>query len=440
MKTFNKYIATILLTVAALTGFTACNNDDTHENENGVAIFLDNSQCSNVAVEKISLCIYDTGGELYAAYDYAKALDVASALLPLDPGHYSIAAVVNADVESTATHSLTNLRDWVATQAGINTDLLSGIAEADVKATGITLVTIPLRQSAFSLPKLSVKFTLPDTGMAEYTPTRSRAAADKYTVRCVAELCKAGTDEVVLHKAITPELQEDGTYKAELQLFEGNYDLRLWADHALADAPLADVFYHTESLKAVTIFTEPYAAIIDAKDAAYGNENNITLPKDGASISTSLQRPLAKYRIVANDVETYKKLMELEPDNYPPLEDLTVTMQYEAYFPSEFNAKNSTVTDAITGIGFSSKLTDTNINSKTLNIASDWIFASRESSVTVTITVSDSKGNKVSSVSGVSIAYKQGCQTTISGKFLSAGVDVGGLDIDTDWDEIVIEF
>lgn len=440
MKTFNKYIATLLLTVAALTGFTACNNDDTHENENGVAIFLDNSQCSNVAVEKISLCIYDTGGELYAAYDYAKALDVASALLPLDPGHYSIAAVVNADVESTATHSLTNLRDWVATQAGINTDLLSGIAEADVKATGITLVTIPLRQSAFSLPKLSVKFTLPDTGMAEYTPTRSRAAADKYTVRCVAELCKAGTDEVVLHKAITPELQEDGTYKVELQLFEGNYDLRLWADHALADAPLADVFYHTESLKAVTIFTEPYAAIIDAKDAAYGNESNITLPKDGASISTSLQRPLAKYRIVANDVETYKKLMELEPDNYPPLEDLTVTMQYEAYFPSEFNAKNSTVTDAITGIGFSSKLTDTNINSKTLNIASDWIFASRESSVTATITVSDSKGNKVSSVSGVSIAYKQGCQTTISGKFLSAGVDVGGLDINTDWDEIVIEF
>lgn len=164
------------------------------------------------------------------------------------------------------------------------------------------------------------------------------------------------------------------------------------------------------------------------------------MPKEGASISISLQRPLAKYRIVANDVETYKKLMELEPDNYPPLEDLTVTMQYEGYFPTEFNAKSSTVTDAITGIGFSSKLTDTNINYNTLNIASDWIFASRETSVTATITISDSKGNKVSSVSGVSISYKQGYQTSISGKFLTAGVDVGGLDIDTDWDEIIIDF
>lgn len=440
MKTFNKYIATLLLTVAALTGFTACNNDDTHENENGVAVFLDNSQCSNVAVEKISLCIYDTGGELYAAYDYAKALDVASALLPLEPGHYSIAAVVNADVESTATHSLTNLRDWVATQAGIDTDLLSGIAEANVKATGITLVTIPLRQSAFSLPKLSVKFTLPDTGMAEYTPTRSRAAADKYTVRCVAELYKAGTDNLALHKVISPQLLDDGTYYAEFELTEGNYDLCLWADYINADEASSDIYYNTESLKAVKIVTDPYVGNIDTKDAAYQNESNIALSQNGTSIDMALQRPLAKYRIVANDVETYKKLMALEPDNYPPLEDLTVTMQYEAFFPSEFNAKNGTVTDAITGIGFSSKLTDTNINSKTLNIASDWIFTSTESSVTATIIVSDSKGNKVSSVSGVSIAYKQGYQTTITGKFLSAGVDVGGIDINTDWDEIIIEF
>ena len=442
MKTLNHYIISLLLIAAAIFGFTACSSEDTHEVGGGVAIALDNSRCSDVAIRQTRLFIYDTGGNLCGAYDYADAYAVASALLPLEAGHYTVAAVINADEAPTQTATLTALHEWVASQSDIDADLLSGIAEVGVTGNRVIRVSVPLDREAFSLSVLSVSFSMPETSLPDFAPrqARTRASEAGYTLRCVVELCKAGTDEVVLHKAITPELHEDGTYRAELQLFEGSYDLRLWADHALADAPLADAFYHTECLKAVTIFTELYAANIDAKDAAYGNENNITLPKDGASISTSLQRPLAKYRIVANDVETYKKLMALEPDNYPPLEDLTVTIQYEGFFPTAFNAKNSTVTDAITGIGFSSKLTDTNINSTTLNIVSDWIFASRESSVTATITVSDSKGNKVSSVSGVSIAYKQGYQTTISGKFLTAGVDVGGIDIDTDWNEIIIEF
>lgn len=442
MKTLNHYIISLLLIAAAIVGFTACSSEDPHEEGGGVAIVLDNSRCSDVAIRQTRLFVFDTGGNLCGTYDYADAYAVATSLLQLETGHYTIVAIINADEAPTQTKTLTALHEWVASQSGTDADLLSGIAEVGVTGNRVIRVSVSLYRGAFSLSILSVSFSMPETTMPDFTrrQARTRGSEAGYTLRCVAELCKAGTDEVVLHKAITPELQENGTYRAELQLFEGRYDLRLWADQALADTPLADAFYHTESLKAVTIFTEPYMANIDAKDAAYGNDNNIILPKEGASISISLQRPLAKYRIVANDVETYKKLMELEPDNYPPLEDLTVTMQYEGYFPTEFNAKSSTVTDAITGIGFSSKLTDTNINYNTLNIASDWIFASRETSVTATITISDSKGNKVSSVSGVSISYKQGYQTSISGKFLTAGVDVGGLDIDTDWDEIIIDF
>ena len=438
MKSISKYFATILTIVAILPVFTACENDAEHENEHGVAVFLDNSQCRDVAIGQNQLFVYNASGDLYTSYNYADAHATASALLPLDAGSYTMVAVANANVEQVAAATLTELREWVANHLADNSNLLSGIKDADVNVSGISLVAIPLQKSAFALPALSIKFTLPNAEMAEFTPTKSRASNN--VVRCIAELRKAGSDKVLLHKVITPQRQDDGSYIAVLESAEGNYDLCLWADMVAADAPLADAFYLTNTLNAVYINAQSYSANTDAKDAACGNENNITLPKDGAAINIALQRPLAKYRIVANDVETYIKLKQLEPDNYPPLEDLTVTVQYEGYLPSEFNAKNNTVTDAITGISFSSKLTEINIDAKSLNIASDWILASKESSVTATITVSDSKGNKVSSVSGVSIAYKQGYQTTISGKFLTAGVDVGGLDFDTDWDEIIIEF
>lgn len=421
--------------------FISCSRDP-HEGERGLTIALDNAQCPDVPIGAIKLCIYGTGGNLVAAYEYADARSIAAALLPLEAGHYTVAVVINADGEVTETSTLTALHEWLETEMSHDKDLLSGMAEVDVAEDGITRVTVPLRQGIFTLPTLRLLLTLPDPKLPDYTPVenKTRTAGAGYIIRCVAELCKTGTDNVVLHKAVTPEAQADGTYLVELSVPEGSYSLRLWTDYANTDNPLADTYYHTESLKAVSIVTEPYTANTDAKDAAFYNENDITLPEEGATINAQLQRPLAKYRIIANDVETYRKLTEAEPEKYPPLEELTVTVQYEGYFPSEFNAGNNKVTDSTTGIGFSATLTDTDTEASELPIATDWIIASGESSVTATLTVSDSDGNKICSVSGVRIAYKQGCMTTVRGKFLTAGISGGGITIDTEWNEIIIEF
>lgn len=421
--------------------FISCDRDP-HEGERGLTVALDNSRCPDVPIGATRLCIYGTDGKLCAAHDYADAYGIAAVLLPLEAGHYTVAAVINADEEVTETSTLTALHEWLDKEMNRDADLLSGMAEVDVAEDGITRVTIPLRQGIFTLPMLRLLLTPPDPKLPDYTPAKNktRAANDTYIIRCVAELCKAGTDNMVLHKPVTPEPQTDGTYLVELSVPEGDYDLRLWTDYAHADAPLADTYYHTESLKAVSIVTEPYTANTDTKDAAYYNESNVTLPEEGTEKTIKLQRPLAKYRIIADDVEAYRKLAEAEPEKYPPLEELTVTVQYENYFPSEFNAGNNKVTDSTTGIGFSTKLGDADKEANELPIATDWIMASGESSVTVTLTVSDSNGNRICSVSGVRIAYKQGCMTTVRGKFLTAGISGGGITIDTDWEDIIIHF
>ena len=296
MKTRMNHLVTLLLMVAVLLGFTTCANDDPHTLERAeaqaVAVALDNSQCPDVVIGQTHLFAYDTGGNLCATHHYVDAYDVASVLLPLDAGSYTMAVVINAEVPFDVSVSLTALHEWVAAQTPQQDDLLSGIADVDYDAAtrSVTRVTIPLHRGAFSLPQLSVRFAMPESTLPGFTParTRSHSSNDNYSVRCVAELYKAGTDKMMLHKVVIPEPQDDGTYLVGLELAEGNYNLCLWADYALTDAPLADAFYHTESLKAVTLFTEPYTANTDAKDTAFGNESGITLPKAGATITLPL--------------------------------------------------------------------------------------------------------------------------------------------------------
>lgn len=446
MKTKINHLTSLLLMVAVILGFTACANEDPHEGEGGVAIALDNSRCPNVSIGHTYLYIYDTGGNLRSAYDYADAYAVASALLPLEAGHYTVATVINGDKSPTETTTLTALHEWVAAQIGIDSDLLSGIAEMDVAENRVVRVAIPLTQDAFSLPVLSVRFTMPETGMGNFTPlqTKTRAAAAGCTLRCVAELYKAGTDQIVLHKAVTPELQEDGTYKVDLQLSEGSYDLRLWADYAHTEAPLADAFYHTESLKAVILFTDPYTANTDAKDVAYGNESGITLSGEWATLSMTLQRPFAKYRIIANDVEGYRNLI-VKGEELPQIEDLTVRISYESFFPAGFNVEAGAPNDAFTGIGYAADIIEAEdyAPNKARQLGSDFVLTNgKESFVTITVhTFNRHTGKEISKVSGVQIPYRRGYLTTVTGTFLTAGLTSGGVQIDTEWGEdIVIPF
>lgn len=322
MNTKRRYIYLKICTLLMFVCLTACNRDP-HEEEMGMAVTIDNTQCPDVPIGAIKLYIYGTGGNLYATYNYADARGIASVLHPLEAGHYTVAVVINADEEAAETSTLTALHEWLEIEMSHETNLLSGIAEVNVTEDGISPVTVFLQRGVFTLSTLRLQLTLPAPKLPDYTPEKSktRAAGTANTIRCVAELCKAGTDIVVLHKAVTPVPQADGTYLVELELAEGSYDLRLWTDYARADNPLADTFYHTESLKAVTIVTKPYTANTDAKDAAYYNKSDITLSEKGATMNVQLQRPLAKYRLIAKDVENYRKLMEAKPDIYPPVEE-----------------------------------------------------------------------------------------------------------------------
>lgn len=443
MNTKQRYIYVKICALVLLVWLTACNRDP-HEGERGLTVALDNSQCPDVPIGAIKLCIYDTGGNLCAAYDYADAHGIAAALLPLEAGHYTVAVVINADGEVTETSTLTALHEWLEAEMSHDRGLFSGMAEVDVAEDGITRVTVPLRQGIFTLPTLRLLLTLPAPKLPDYKPAenKTRAAGADYIIRCVAELFKAGTDNVVLHKPVTPEPQADGTYLVDISVPEGNYDLRLWTDYAHADAPLADTYYYTESLKTVSIITEPYTANTDVKDAAYHNESNVTLPEEGTTITIPLQRPLAKYRIIADDVETYRKLSEAEPEKYPPLEELTVTVQYDGYFPYSFNAATGKLDDVTKdNISYTSIPLLTTEEAEEWQMASDWtLTGTADSFISAIVSISNAKGEEICRTNKIRIDYRRGHLTTIRGNFLTAGISGGGIIFDTDWEDIIVEF
>ena len=439
MRALYRHIAGLLLQAVLLAGFAACTNDSPHEGERGLAVALDNSQCRDVAIGQVGLFVYDVGGNLCATYDYADAHGVALALLPLEAGHYTVATVINGVADPAATISLTSLHEWVEREASLNGGLLSGKADAEVGADGVTRVTLPLQRQAFSLPICELKLKLSGVDLSDFTPLQpgSRAAEAGYTIRCVVEFCRAGTEQVVLHKAITPFLREDGTYGLELQMSEGTYDMRLWMDFARKEAPLADTYYHTENLKAISIITKPYLAYTDAKDAAYGNSSGILVTEEGATVRMELQRPLAKYRIIADadELKAYLNMRDANPGVFPTIDELTVSVQYEGFFPSAYNALTGKPNDAVGGIAYTHSLSHYDGSATELELASDWIFVNGNASfVTATVIVSDSKGNVICRVPGVQTDYRRNELTTIRGRFLTSGANSGGVCIDTTWD------
>ena len=151
----------------------------------------------------------------------------------------------------------------------------------------------------------------------------------------------------------------------------------------------------------------------------------------------ALQRPLAKYRIIvdADEIAEYLRMRSINPAEFPALEELTVSVQYEGYFPSGFNVATEKPNDAVGGIAYTTSLADCDASASEIELGSDWILVNGNSSfVNATVTLTDGQGNAVCRVPGVQIDYRRNQLTTIKGRFLTSGANSGGIRIDTEWD------
>ena len=445
--------ACLVLCVALGVCLTAC-DDDAHEGEyplpegQGAMIIGLESQAE---VTDLTLYLFGSDGTAVLCETYDNPRELASGYIPVPAGSYTLVIVANGDPADTKVEPLPeettipDLVEWLKAHAADFPYMLTASEQVEVASGDIERLHLVLTDGTSGIHLSTVRLALSVPGLDLPAYTATRAGSEGKPLRCVAEVYQAGTSNRVHRRVQDCALQSDGTFLAELSLMPGDYDLRLWADWNGG-------YYNADDLNKVLVLTDNYVANgeTDKKDAYYAatfisvaSQSSPTGGVEGASVS--LERPFAKYRLIATDVEAYYNLIS-KGEALPAIEDLQVSVIYEGFFPTGFNVATGKPNDALnTGIHYTSVPTvaegyDEKVNRQ---VGADFVLTNGEESfVNVTIQMVDTNtGDIIATVQHVKIPYKRGHLTTVTGHFLTAGKTPGGVQIDTEWGEdIVIEF
>lgn len=443
-----KHFCCYMLCALFAAAFTACNKD-AHENEYPLGgdegAFIIGLQ-ADVEVYNLNLFIFGSDGTTTVRNDYTDPRALALDYIPVKSDSYTIMVVANVtDNNLPALTTVADLAEWLEEHAAANPDMFTASAQESVAPGEIRRLSLSMQNGTdgIELSTLRLLLTVPGKELPAYTPSRAEAG-NAPSLRLTAEVYREGTQTRIHRRVLLCTPQADGRYLAELSLLEGDYDLRLWADWTV-DGTTNDRYYNTDDLSAVAVLTDNYVANgqTDGKDAYYAVAT-VGLNADAQDESITLIRPLARYRLVATDVEGYLSLMA-KGEDLPPIDRLQVSVSYEGFFPTGFNVVSGKPNDAFTGIGYAAGIEEAEGYNpgEARQIGADFILTNgEESSVSVTVRIIDKNtGEAVSTLTGIQIPYRRGQLTTVTGTFLTAGRTSGGVEIDTDWKEdIVIEF
>ena len=435
-----------LLCLCAAAGVVSCDDTDNPILPGEGALVVGFKELPATPPDSLTLYFFSTDGGMAARKSYAGLRAFQADYTPLQPGAYTVVLVAGVPLSAQpARPTLQELAEWLKSAASACPGMMTAMAAATVteNEVGRLLLTLAAGTGGMAFADVRLLLTVPGLDLAAYDGTRSGGKP----LRCVVEVDKAGGGGLALRRELSCLQQADGTYLAELSLMPGDYDLRLWADWDGG-------YYNADDLGKVLVLTDNYVANgeTDKKDAYYAT-SSLSIPSSpsgelrgaGADVALTLERPFAKYRLIATDVEAYYNLIS-KGEALPAIEDLQVRVTYEGFFPTGFSVATGKPNDALnTGIHYTSVPTvaegyDAKVNRQ---VGADFVLTNGEESfVNVTIQMVDTNtGDIIATVQHVKIPYKRGHLTTVMGHFLTAGKTPGGVQIDTEWGEdITIKF
>lgn len=430
---------TIYVIIYLLIALSSCNKDDygmrpvPEDTEAVITVRLNTDHVEGVPLDDIHLFCFDRTDHLTGYHYYDSMQELALAHFVLPAGNYTMLAVLNAGADlmpSIACNDLSDISfssvaEWIKAQADAHPDMLTGTLRYTVKK-GEQQVHIDLASGdkGVKLTNMELFLTLPSPHLPDYSPTRSSVLA----LRCVAEIYKQGTTErITTQRAMLAATEDKDTYRFDLALWMGEYDICLWVDYTTDDE--ADNHYITTSLNPVKILSsESYMGNTDTRDAFAGSLS-FKMAGDYATENVTLCRPLARYRLVTTDVSEYNELRDEK--GWPALEDLTIKVTYDGFWPNAYSVPNAAPAGATGGYGYVSAFSEQSRTEAT--IGKDYVFVNgTESFVVVTVTFYDTGGKIVNQARNLQVNYRVGHLTTVQGNFLTVGAG-GGIQIDTEW-------
>lgn len=401
-----RYISAVMLALVA--GFSALScTDEPHDGGRGIAVGIDRSECPDVTISVITVTITADDGSYETSRTFTDTKQLGATLFDVPPGCYTVTAT---------------------TPEGISGKVRTCIDDGDV-----CRVVIRLSEEGREQHVLRLAVVLPDGSLPPFEG-KTRSGEGSFARRVVADVFGASGGGRVLRRELTADIKPGGTVVVDLPLDEGTYDVRLWSDYVEAEGGRSP-FYCASNLQQVGLVTNPYVACTDCKDAAYAYLKGVDVADGGNEVGVMLERPLAKYRIVANDIDRYRRM-----ENVPDVKYLTVGVACEGFFPSSFNVVTGKPNNAVEGVSYTVRPAWTTDAEGQTELASDYVMVNgTESSVRLTVSIMAPDGSVVSRTHHVDVPYRRGRLTTVSGNFLTAGHGSGGVDIDTSWDDGTFE-
>lgn len=442
IQTINKAI----FSLACITAFllTSCDKtaheipEEAPKDSPSITVGINTDAIGDTPLKDVHLYFFDASEMLSKHTYYPTMQSLALDRVLMESGYYTIFAILNTEESLVPTLtratevpkiSFAEFCQWVKTiDDGSYPDLSTGLVRYEVKE-GVSQIIIDVKKGseAVSFTNVTLNLTFPSPTLPDFVSTKSRAANDEPRLRAVVEVYNKRTDARVLRKEeFVTATSTEGVYTTALQLNPGNYDVRLWADYT-TDARTDNHYITTDTKNIKILGKDQYRANTDTRDA-FTQALTLTIGNKDQSENVTLHRPLAKYRLVANDVAKYNALRAER--KYPALEDLKISIAYEGFLPCAYNVNTQKPSDSDGGYGYASALSQQSDDAAT--VGKDFVLVNGEQSfVTVTILFKDANGKTISGINGVRIDYRAGQLTTVSGNFLTAGV--GGVQVDTDW-------
>lgn len=146
----------------------------------------------------------------------------------------------------------------------------------------------------------------------EHTRTRSGEGSE-FDLRYIINIYKASQwrqigGEVVKQFVFSKEDIEEWNFSTNIELNDGDYDIVVWADYVDAGTT-KDKYYDTSDFSIIKIIGD-IQGNTDFRDAFVGRKSITLTPSDKESVITvPMERPMAKYRFISTDLESFVSRM-----------------------------------------------------------------------------------------------------------------------------------